>query len=108
MNEMSRVAGEDAEAIEAPRKRRWRTPLMVSVPLLLAATGGYFWLSGGDTISTDNAQVGAHVISVAPEISGRITDVRVVENQRVKAGDLLFRIDPEPYRIALMEADAAV
>jgi membrane fusion protein (multidrug efflux system) len=107
MNEMTRVAGEDVET-PAPAKRRWRTPLMLSVPLLLIAIGLYFWLSGGKTVSTDNAQVGAHVISVAPEISGRIVDVRVVENQRVKAGDLLFRIDPEPFRIALQEADAAV
>jgi membrane fusion protein (multidrug efflux system) len=107
MNEMSRVAGEEVETPVAS-KRRWRTPLMLAVPLLLAAIGLYFWLSGGKTVSTDNAQVGAHVISIAPEISGRIVDVRVVENQRVKAGDLLFRIDPEPYKIALLEADAAV
>jgi membrane fusion protein (multidrug efflux system) len=107
MNEMTRVAGEGAEAPATP-KRRWRTPLMLSVPLILLAVGLYFWMTGGKTVSTDNAQIGAHVISVAPEISGRIVDVRVVENQRVKAGDLLFRIDPEPYRIALQEADAAV
>jgi len=107
MNEMTRVAGEEVET-PVVRNRRWRTPLMLSVPVLLVAIGLYFWLSGGKTVSTDNAQVGAHVISVAPEISGRIVEVRVVENQRVKAGDLLFRIDPEPYRIALEEADAAV
>jgi membrane fusion protein (multidrug efflux system) len=107
MNEMTRVAGDDVEAPAAAR-RRWRTPLMLAVPLLLVAIGLYFWLSGGKTVSTDNAQVGAHVISIAPEISGRIVDVRVVENQRVKAGDLLFRIDPEPFKIALLEADAAV
>jgi len=107
MNEMTRVAGEEVEAPIAP-KRRWRTPLMLVVPLILVAIGLYYWLSGGKTVSTDNAQVGAHVISIAPEISGRIVDVRVVENQRVKAGDLLFRIDPEPFKIALLEADAAV
>jgi membrane fusion protein (multidrug efflux system) len=107
MNEMTRVAGEETEA-PIVRKRRWRTPVMLSVPLILLAIGLYFWMNGGKTVSTDNAQVGAHVISVAPEISGRIVDVRVVENQRVKAGDLLFRIDPEPFRIALQEADAAV
>jgi membrane fusion protein (multidrug efflux system) len=112
MNDMSPVEGEQIGLVDpvppAPRRPRWRMPLMLAVPLLLAGTGGYFWLSGGDTVATDNAQVGAHVISVAPEISGRIVDVRVAENQRVKAGDLLFRIDPEPFRIALMEADAAV
>ena len=106
MNEMTRVAGEELSA--APRARRWRTPLMLSVPILLIAVGLYFWLTGGTTVSTDNAQVGAHVISIAPEVSGRIVEVNVVENQPVKAGDLLYKIDPAPYRIALMQADAAV
>ncbi len=50
----------------------------------------------------------AHVVDVAPEVGGRITDVYVTENQRVKKGDLLYQIDPEPYRIALMQAEAAV
>ncbi len=106
MNEMTRVGVE--EPVAAGRLRRWRTPLMLFVPLLVAAIGLWFWLSGGQTVSTDNAQVGAHVISIAPEVSGKIVQVNVVENQPVKAGALLYRIDPEPYRIALMEADAAV
>jgi membrane fusion protein (multidrug efflux system) len=48
------------------------------------------------------------VVSIAPEVSGRILEVPVSENQVVKAGDLLFRIDPAPYRIALLQAEAAV
>lgn len=96
------------EAVPSPPPRRRRLLLMLSVPLLLIAAGLWVWLTGGDTVSTDNAQVGAHIVSVAPEVGGRIIDVRVAENQRVKAGDLLFRIDPEPYRIALLQADAAV
>ena len=88
------------------RKRPLRLVLMLIVPLLLAAVGGYFWLTSGRYVSTDNAYVQQDKVSVAAEIGGQIVDVRVRENQRVKKGDLLFRIDPTPYRIALAEAEA--
>ena len=109
MNEMSRVEAEAAADIHPPQGARGkRIALMLSMPLLLAAVGLYFWLTSGRTVSTDNAQVGAHVVQIAPEIGGRISEVFVAENQRVKAGDLLFRIDPAPYRIALLQAEANV
>ncbi|QNA84020.1 HlyD family secretion protein [Sphingomonas sp. So64.6b] len=94
----------------APAKRRnWLRPLlMFSVPLLILAVGGYFWLTSGRYVSTDNAYVKQDMVSISPDVTGRIVQVSVSENQRVKAGDLLFRIDPEPYRIALAQADAAI
>lgn len=93
---------------EAPTKRRgWLRPLlMFGLPLLIAAVAGYFYLTSGRYITTDNAYVRQDVISISPDVSGRIVVVNVKENQRVKAGDILFRIDPEPYRIALAQADA--
>ena len=48
------------------------------------------------------------MVSVAPEVNGVITEVLVRENQRVRRGDLLFRIDPRPFRIALAQADAQI
>jgi membrane fusion protein (multidrug efflux system) len=116
MNEMTRIEGEPlsipVEETVVDKKRaiakRRRIALMLSLPLLIAAVGLYFWLTSGRTVSTDNAQVTAHVVSVSPEVSGRIIEVAVTENQHVKAGDLLYRIDPTPFRIALMQADAAV
>ena len=91
-----------------PRKERrlLRSLLMFGVPVLLAAIAGYVYLTSGRYISTDNAYVQQDMISVSPDVSGRIVSVEVRENQRVKAGDVLFRIDPEPYRIALAQADA--
>lgn len=87
----------------------WRRRVtMLSVPLLLAAAGGYFWLTSGNSISTDNAYVQQDKVAVGSDVSGRIVEVHVRENQYVEAGDLLFRIDPEPYRVALAEADAAI
>jgi membrane fusion protein (multidrug efflux system) len=59
-------------------------------------------------VTTYNALIDAPVVSIAPEVSGRIVEVPVSQNQVVKAGDLLFRINPAAYRIALMQAEAAV
>ena len=88
--------------------QRWGRPLlMFSVPAILLAVGLWFWLTSGSTVSTDNAQVVAHIVNVAPEVGGRITEVHIRENQRVKAGDILYKIDTEPYRIALLQAQAA-
>ncbi|MGH6615605.1 HlyD family secretion protein [Sphingomonas sp.] len=96
------------EPAPAKRRNRLRPLLMFSVPLLILAIGGYFWLTSGRYVSTDNAYVKQDMVSISPDVSGRIVQVAVAENQRVKAGDLLFRIDPEPYRIALAQADAAI
>lgn len=98
---------EDFSKPAPPRPRRWLRPLLLfGVPLLIAAVAAYFYLTGGRYVSTDNAYVQQDVISVSPDVTGRIVAVNVRENQPVKKGDLLFTIDPEPYRIALAQADA--
>ena len=95
----------------APPKppRRWLRPLlMLGVPLLVAAGALWLWLSSAGTVSTDNAYVAQDKVQVAAESGGRVIEVLVHENQPVKAGDLLFRVDPAPYRIAVAQADAAI
>jgi membrane fusion protein, multidrug efflux system len=95
--------------VAEPKKRRWgRLVLMISVPLLIAAVAGYFWITGGRYVSTDNAYIQQDMVSISPDVSGRIVEVNVRENQAVKKGDVLFVIDPEPYRIALEQANAAL
>jgi membrane fusion protein (multidrug efflux system) len=103
-------AGAAPGAAPAPRpsNRRRRLLIMASVPILLAIVGGYFWLTGGRYASTDNAYVGQDRVSITADVPGRIVEVAVKTNQAVKQGDLLLRIDPEPYRIALAQADAAL
>jgi membrane fusion protein (multidrug efflux system) len=100
-----------AEPIETgeaapPRKKRLRLILMLSVPLIILAVGAYFYLTSGRYVSTDNAYVQQDKASVSAEVTGRIVEVDVKENQPVKAGQLLFRIDPAPFRIALEQAEA--
>src|SRR6185503_7777050 len=85
-----------------------RLILMLSVPVLLLAIGGYLWLTSGRYVSTDNAYVQQDMVSVAPEVQGIVAEVFVHENQQVHRGDLLFRIDQRPFRIALANAEAQI
>ena len=97
------------EIIVEKRKRSWLRPLlMFGVPLIILAIAGYFYFTSGHSVSTDNAYVQQDKVSVSTDVAGRIVEVAVKENQVVKAGDLLFRIDPEPYRIAVQQAQAAI
>lgn len=105
-NEVPVVAAAD-EAPE-PKKRRWRLAVFLSVPLIILAAGLYLWLTSGQFVSTDNAYVQQDKTSVSADVGGRIVQVAVRENQHVNKGDLLFRIDPVPYRIAVEQARAAL
>jgi membrane fusion protein (multidrug efflux system) len=99
----------DIAITPAKPKRKWRrTLIMISVPLLIILVGGYFWMTSGRFVSTDNAYVHQDKVSVSSDVGGRIVAVNVAENQHVKAGDILFRIDPDPYRIAVEQANAGI
>lgn len=80
--------------------------LMIGVPALALIFIGYFYLVSGRYVGTDNAYVKADMVSVSPDVGGRIVQVFVKQNERVKAGDPIFQIDPAPYKLALAEADA--
>jgi membrane fusion protein (multidrug efflux system) len=94
----------------APKKKRraGRFLLMVALPAVLIAGGGYVWVTGGRYQETENANLQQAKVSIASNTAGRIVQVDIADNQLVKQGDTLFAIDPEPYRIALAQADAAV
>ena len=116
MNKMATQPMTRAEAAEAPAVERTRKKLpakvplkailMLVVPALLILIGGYMWLTGGGSVSTDDAQVKQDIVSVSPQVNGQIVQVFVRDGARVKKGDLMFRIDPEPYRVALENAQA--
>ncbi|MEY4270984.1 MAG: hypothetical protein RLZZ58_2200, partial [Pseudomonadota bacterium] len=93
----------------AVRTGRWRKyVLMALVPLLLIGGVTWYWVANEHIVTTDNAYVQQDKLSVSAEVGGRIVEVRVGENQQVKAGDLLFRLDPAPYRIAIAQANASI
>lgn len=96
-------------ATETATKTVWRTRLlMFGLPLTLVAGGGGWWLLGGGSVSTDNAYVQMDKVSVAAEVGGRIIEVAVRDGQQVSRGQLLFRIDGEPYALSVAQATAAI
>jgi len=84
-----------------------RILLMVSVPLILVAIAAYLYLNAGSSASTDDAYVQADKLAVSADVSGRVVAVEVKDNQWVKKGAMLFRLDDAPFRIAL-EHDKAL
>ncbi|MCB8838195.1 HlyD family secretion protein [Aurantimonas sp. VKM B-3413] len=91
-----------------PKKKRRpiRKLLIVAVPLALAAGGGYYWVTGGRYINTEDAYVQQDRVTVMPQVSGQIASVAVSENEFVKAGQRLFTIDDSVYRNAVEQAQA--
>ncbi|CAN7313312.1 HlyD family secretion protein [Aminobacter sp. LjRoot7] len=89
-------------------KKRGRLLLMAALPLALVVGGGYFWVTGGRYQETENANLRQAKVNIASEAAGRIVKVDVADNTTVKTGDVLFEVDPEPYKIALAQSDAAL
>lgn len=87
-------------------KARLRRPLMVALPLLLAVGGGAAYLAGARDVVTDDAFVRAAKISINARVPGQVLQIAVKDNQQVRAGQLLFQVDPAPYRIAVEQAEA--
>jgi membrane fusion protein, multidrug efflux system len=83
-----------------------RPILLIAVPCLAVAGALLWWLWGGRYISTENAYVKADIVHVSSEVAGRVIEVAVKDHALVKPGDLLLKIDPEPYKLALEKAEA--
>jgi membrane fusion protein (multidrug efflux system) len=96
----------DGITLAFKKKRRWRRLLLIGGPVIVAAVAIYMYATGGRYQGTDNAYVKAHMVSIAPEISGRVVQVPVHENQTVKQGQVLLQIDPQPLQIAIAGAQA--
>jgi len=73
-----------------------------------AAFGLHWWSTGRFMIATDNAYVRADVVTIAPRVAGNVIEVAVADNQRVRAGDILIRIDDRDYRARVEQAEGAV
>lgn len=80
--------------------------LLVVVPLLAGLIGLVVYLKGGRYVDTDDAYLKADIVPVSAEVSGTVQKVLVGENQAVQAGQVLFRIDPAPFRVEVAKAEA--
>jgi membrane fusion protein (multidrug efflux system) len=116
MNKMATEPMTGEEAAEAPKVKKrlkiaadkgsLKTFLMLIVPAILLLGGGYYWLTSGASVSTDDAFVKQDIVSVSAQVNGPVSQVFVRNGSQVKRGDLLFRIDPQPYEVALEQAQA--
>ncbi|WP_197910189.1 HlyD family secretion protein [Variovorax sp. PBL-E5] len=88
------------------RRRRMRMVLMLLGPVVVVVLALGFYLSGGRYESTDDAYVQAARVAISANVAGRVVELDVHDNQAVRQGDVLFRLDDAPFRIAVDEAAA--
>ena len=88
--------------------KRMKRLALIGVPLLVLVGALAFWLQGGRHITTENAFVKADIAQIASEVQGRITELRIRDHSAVAAGDVLLRLDPTPYQLALAKAEAEI
>jgi membrane fusion protein (multidrug efflux system) len=79
---------------------------MLAGPIVVLLVGAYWYLTGGRYVSTDDAYIQAARVQVSTDISGRVAEIGVKDNQNVNAVEVLFRLDPRPFSIAVDEAKA--
>jgi membrane fusion protein (multidrug efflux system) len=97
-----------AAAPKRSLRQRLRRPLLILFPIILVAMGTTWYLADEPYVSTDDAFVRAAKESVNARVAGQVVEIAVKDNQRVRQGQLLFRVDPEPYQIAVAQAEAAL
>jgi membrane fusion protein, multidrug efflux system len=100
-------------SLAKPQTQPVRKRLLLAAVLVAAALVGYFFIvpwvrTSLDTVSTDDAYVNGHVTFVAPRVGGHVSQVLVDDNYRVKTGDVLVQLDPEPYQVQVAIRKAAV
>jgi membrane fusion protein (multidrug efflux system) len=90
-----------------PKKSRKRLVMFALLPIALVI-GSYLYVTGGAVMSTDNAYVQADMVGLSTDVSGIVTNVLVHDNQKVAKGDVLFKLDDLPFRLALERAEAQI
>ena len=91
----------------APKRTNWRRRLLlIAGPIVLVVVALFLYFNGGETVSEDDSYIGAPNVAITPQVAGQVVEVDVSENQRVADGVVLFRLDPQPYQIAVDQAKA--
>jgi membrane fusion protein, multidrug efflux system len=83
---------------------RW--VLLVGVPVAALAVAGFIYATGGRFVGTDDAFTKADTVPISADVSARVVAIEVHDNQQVKAGQILFRLDDESFRLALAKAES--
>jgi len=83
-----------------------RTVLLVVVPLVAVAIGIYVYAESGRYVTTENAYIKSNVVAISADVSGRVEWVGVDDNTLVREGQILFRLDQQPFKIALERSEA--
>jgi len=96
----------DLEPEGVTGRSRWRRPLLALAPIAVIVAVLYFYLTGSRYESTDNASLQTGLINIAADVSGRVTAIEVTENQFVRKGQVLFRLNADSLEAAAAEAEA--
>jgi membrane fusion protein (multidrug efflux system) len=103
-----KISTDEPAANEPVKKRRQRTLAAVAALIVAAAAGAYYFWFVVPFESTDDAFLEGHVIPMASQVSGRVAQLLVQDNQEVQRGDLILEIDPRDYEAKLAQAQADV
>jgi membrane fusion protein (multidrug efflux system) len=95
----------DEQTLQQMRTRRGRVLMAAGAAAALAGVVLFYFLTGRYQ-STDDAMLQAAQAAISTNVAGRVVEIDVHENQRVQRGDVLFRLDDRPFRIAVAEAEA--
>lgn len=93
------------QRLSTQHSQRTRWIMFALLPIVLVA-GAYWYVTGGQVMSTDDAYVDADKVGISTDVSGIVHDVDVRDNQQVSAGQILYRLDPRQFQIALDNAKA--
>lgn len=111
----TRLTSEGHPAVSRPQKRQWHPVRWLVFGSIVAGIVFAAWHWGVpklryelDTVSTDDAFVASHITYVSPRIEGLVTEVLIDQDDRVQPGQLLAKLDREPFELAAAEASAAV
>lgn len=107
-------AGQAAAEASAPApviptakpKRSLKRPVLFAVLPVALVAGGYYYVVGGQVMSTDNAYIQAQMLGLSTDVSGTVSDIAVGNNEHVAKGQVMFRLRPDSFRIALDGAEA--
>jgi membrane fusion protein (multidrug efflux system) len=101
-----RTRGPAAEMKPAAPNRRWARWGLFALLAIALVAGAYWYVAGGQIMSTDDAYVDSEKVGVSTDVSGIVQDIAVTENEHVAAGQLLYRLDSRQFQIALDSAKA--